>query len=230
MELTDEAKALFDEIGFDPVKLAAASKDDITKAVAEIEKAAEAAGVEDGDESEPSVAHKALDVVAKVLEKLNLSKAAGDDGDKPPADDKPKEGDKPVDDPRIAELQKRVDAQDKELADEREGARVAKAVADLDTAVAEKRILPAVRDVIRPVVAHLAKSEVMHISKAEDGKDVEAPMLELVVKALEHDAKVTGALFGEIGGTGASDGTGAWDDYERAGAAKTGGGNDDGKK
>lgn len=223
MELTDEVKALFDEIGFDPEKLAATSKEDVAKAVAAIEKAAEDAGVEHDDESESSVVHKALDVMGKLLEKLGVSKAAGDG-------DKPKDDDKPAEDPRIAELQKRVDAQDKELAEERETARVAKAVADLDTAVAEKRIIPAVRDLIRPVVEHLAKREVMHVSKAEDGKDVEAPMLELVVKALEHDAKVTNALFTEIGATGASDAGDAWKDYERAGAAKPSGGNDDGNK
>lgn len=224
MELTDEVKALFDEIGFDPEKLAAASKDDVTKALAAIEKAAEAGGVEEGDESEPSVAHKALDVLGKLVERLKLSKSAGDDGDKPKPDDKP------ADDPRVTELEKRLAEQEKQFQAEREAARVAKALSAIDTAVAEKRIIPATAEAVKPLVEHLAKREVMHVSKADDGKDVEGPMLDVLMKAVEHDAKVTGALFTEIGGTGASDAGGAWDSYERAGAAKPGGGNDDGKK
>lgn len=228
IDMNDEQrKMLLESLGFDVAKFEALEPEQIAKAIADLEKAEgdpDGDGDGDGDEAGDgdSVAKKALDVLGAFLNRVKLAKSAGAGAG---------EGQQELpEDPRIAELQKRVDAQDKELAAERERARVAKAVSDLDSAVAEKRIIPATRDALRPIVEHLARTEAVHVSKAADGSDVESSMAALVVKALEHDAQVTGALFREVGGTSGDGSTTAWDQMpEPAGAKTSAGGNNDGQ-
>lgn len=187
---------LCEELGVDESKLTDESKAKLAEAVEIVEKAAGDGDEEEGRPAGDETTRGLLDIIRDLIKERRARKSAD-------ADDE-----EPVEDPEVAALKARLDEQDKLLAAEREGARVAKAVGALEGARSAKRITPAAYEQALPIVEHLARTEAVHTSKSAEGEDEERPMWEHVLAALEHDAKARKAfepLFAEKGAGGESE-------------------------
>lgn len=189
----DELNKLLTQIGIDPASMSDEDKAEVSKALALVQKAA---GDEGDEEPEDNGVVKGLIALIGDLIKQGKARKSADE---------PK--DEPVEDPKIVAMQKRLDEQEEQLAAEREGTRVAKAVGSLEAARSAKRITPAACEAAMPIVEHLARTEVEHVSKSADGADETTPMWEYVIAALECDTAAKAAfapLFEEEGAGGPS--------------------------
>lgn len=201
-ELLERGAAL----GIDFEAIAGQEPGEVASFLTEIEKAAADADgdgdAEADDEEARSIVKHLVDLLGSAIAGLksrNVQKDEAGDGDDEESDKDPES------DPEVVALRESLEATQKELEDERTELRVAKAMGEVEAAVKDRRMTPATAEALGPVVKHLAETDVAHVAKSDDGKDVETSMAALVVKAASHDREVLASLFETAGSAGAGD-------------------------
>lgn len=214
MEITDEVRKALETMGFDPSKMSEDS-DEVEAAKALVQKAIDASDETNDDES---LIKQALAPLLALIDKLPKGFLAGKSADD---SDKEKPAGKPEVDPEVAKARDELAEERKRFQAERTELRVEKALGRLEDVAKASKIVPATRDAIAPIVEHLARTDVEHITKSEDGETKE-PMADVLIKAFTHETNAIAPLMAEIGSAGSEGASDPWDKLAPASAGGNG--------